>query len=270
MEMGNARTLTMSVTSGKGGVGKTTLVSNLAYALAKMQKKVLILDADFGMSNVEIFFSAKMKGTLLDVIQGKRPIQKIISNVTQNIDLISGGNGWVELTRLNSFDRQFLLEAVASVMFQYDYLIIDTSPGISDNVLYLNSSANEVIVIINSDPSSFTDSYALIKLLYNEYKRKHFSIVVNQVKDEGDGLLLFRRFYDVTSKFLNVGLSYLGSIPQDPMIRKSNQLQRLVLQHEPYAISSHSIMNISLELHRNLSQTVQKENNFWTSFVGIA
>jgi flagellar biosynthesis protein FlhG len=270
--LGNRRTKTVSITSGKGGVGKTTIVSNIAFALARQGKRVLILDGDLGMANVDIMFGVKAEANIHQVITGEVDVAQAITPLGNGIDLISGGSGIVELNRLNSFERRAMMESLQSMDGLYDYLLIDTAPGISDNVLYLNSAAQETAIVINPDPASLTDSYALIKVLNQEYKESHFSIICNQVRDETDGMALYHRFNEVVSRFLFVGLDYWGSISQDPLFRKSTQNQRLILKHEPTSESSRQLLNVSLKLERSLARKNEKSGLqfFWDQVVGVA
>jgi flagellar biosynthesis protein FlhG len=266
------RTKIVSITSGKGGVGKTTLVCNMACALAKRGKKVLIFDGDLGMSNVDIMFNIKAQYNIHQVLTGEMDLQEAITHLDTNIDLISGGSGIVELNRLNSFQRRSVMESLNSLDGFYDYMIIDTAPGISDNVLYLNSAAQETAIVITPDPASITDSYALIKVLNQEYKEKHFSIVCNQVRDEIEGLALYNRFNDVVSRFLYVGLDYWGSIALDQNFRKSTQNQRLILRHEPNSLSAAQLLSVSAKLELSLARKNEKNGMqyFWDQVVGVA
>ncbi|GIL17691.1 MAG: site-determining protein [Oligoflexia bacterium] len=266
------RTKTVSITSGKGGVGKTTIVSNLAYNLARQGKRVLIFDGDLGMANVDIFFGVKSTGNIHQVLTGEKTIQEIVTELNPNIDLISGGSGVVELNRMNAFQRRALVDAVAEFDHQYDYLLIDTAPGISDNVLYLNAAVQKSAIVITPDPASLADSYALIKILHQEYKENKFSIICNQVRDEVEGMQLYSRFNEVVNRFLFIGLDYWGSISHDMAVKKSSQNQRLILKHEPYSEVSQQLMNISNKLERSLIKTDQKNGLqfFWDQVVGVA
>lgn len=263
---------TIAITSGKGGVGKTTLTANLAYALALKGKRVLILDGDLGMANVDIIFGVKPNGHILEVIQGEREITDVLTPLTPNISLIPGGSGLVELNRLNPFQRRTLIDSIAQLEHRFDYLLIDTAPGLSDNVLYLNAAAQISAVIINPDPASLADSYGLIKVLHQEYKENKFSIICNQVNTEVEGLSLFNRFNEVVNRFLYIGLDYWGAIATDPLFKKSTQSQRLIMRHEPQSQSAQAIQAITSKLERKSQHLDQKAGLqfFWEQVVGVA
>jgi flagellar biosynthesis protein FlhG len=266
------RTKTISITSGKGGVGKTTMVCNLAYALARQGKKVLIFDGDLGMANVDIMFGVKSDFSIMDVLKGTKTMNEILVPLAPNIALIPGGTGLVELSRLNAFERRSMLDAVGSLDYQYDYLLIDTAPGLAENVLYLNSAAQVSSVVITPDPSSLADSYALIKVLNREYKETKFSIICNQVRDEIEGLALFNRFNEVVNRFLYIGLDYWGSVPQDQLLRKSTQNQRLILKHEPQSEAAKNLLKLSNKLETAMGENQDKSGLqfFWEQVVGVA
>ncbi len=265
-------TRTLTITSGKGGVGKTTLVSNLAVYLAKQGKKVLILDGDMGMANVDIMFGKQVHKNILSVLEGERSLADCISELTENIYLLSGGSGITELQKINDYQRQSLLDQVAALPMHFDYLLIDTAPGIDDNVLYLNSCAHERNIIVTPDPASLTDSYALIKVLNRKYKTQRFSIISNFVRDEAEGLALYKRMSDVSEKFLNVSLDYKGSIPIDSALRRATKTQQLVIESAPYSPSSLGIKNVAKQLN-NLSDIEEIHGGmkfFWNHLFGVA
>jgi flagellar biosynthesis protein FlhG len=266
------KTKTISITSGKGGVGKTTMVANLAFALASKGKRVLMFDGDLGMANIDIMFGVKTEFNIMDVLHGQKDINEVVTTLGPNISLIPGGSGIVELNRLNAFERRSLVDAVSSLNFQYDYLLIDTAPGIADNVLYLNSAAQMSAVVITPDPASLADSYALIKVLNKEYKETKFSIICNQVRDEAEGLALFNRFNDVVNRFLYIGLDYWGAVAQDPLFRRSTQNQRLILKHEPNSDAAQNLLKISGRLENSLRNQADKAGLqfFWEQVVGVA
>lgn len=263
---------TISITSGKGGVGKTTVTANLALRLSNAGARVLILDGDFGMANVDIFFGVKPNGYLYEVISGAKEMSEILTEVSPQIHLIPGGSGIVEYSKLNHFERRYVLDSISRMPQNYDYLLIDTAPGIAENVLFLNSAAQQVVVLLTPDPSSFADSYALIKVLNQKHRVKNFSIICNLVKNEQEGMLLYSRFQDVVSRFLNVKLDYLGSIPSDEELSRATHQQRLVMRQSPLAESSKAISKICTQVERSRNQKVVYGGleGFWEQVVGIA
>lgn len=265
-------TKTISMTSGKGGVGKTTMTANLALTFAQLGKKVLILDGDLGMANVDIFFGTKARGSLHEVIQGKKRIQDILTELYPNIHLISGGTGITDYNQMTSMERQSMLESISQIPHRFDVALIDTAPGIADHVLQLNAASDEINVIITPDPSSLTDSYALIKVLNQKFKRTRFSIICNQVRDEIEGRQLFLRFQDVCDRFLSVVLEYSGSVPFDPTVKRSSQLQKLFMKQESATISTKATQILANDMLKRVSRI---ESNpglqvFWEQVVGTA
>ena len=269
----NYKTRTVSITSGKGGVGKTTMVCNLALRLSQLGKKVLILDGDLGMANVDIFFGIKSTNSIRDVIYGDKEMKDIMTEVSKDVFLIPGGSGLVDFNFMNNFERRAVLDSIGSLPHDFDYLLIDTAPGIAENVLFLNSAAKTVSVVITPDPASFTDAYALIKVLNTFYKVNHFSIMCNQVLDEAEGFRLYQRFNEVVNRFLVVGFDYWGSVPLDPAMRKANQNQRLIMRHDPMAESTKAIRQIVAQMDKATlchSEGTGGIQMFWEQVVGFA
>ncbi|KYG68426.1 flagellar biosynthesis switch protein [Bdellovibrio bacteriovorus] len=266
------KTRTISITSGKGGVGKTTMVANLALTLSQKGKKVLILDGDLGMANVDIFFGVKPSGNIHDILAGRKEMKDILTEVSKDVFLIPGGSGVVEFNHMNHFERRAMVEAVSCLPLGFDYLLIDTAPGIAENVLFLNSAAQTVSVVITPDPSSFADAYALIKVLNKQYKVNHFSIICNQVRDEQEGLGLYQRFNDVVNRFLYIGLDYWGSVPNDVVLKKAVQQQRLIVRHDVGAESSKAIRQVCSQIEKSSKQVESTGGMqmFWDQVVGFA
>ncbi len=270
--MNMSRTKMISITSGKGGVGKTTTSANLALALAAQKQKVLIFDADLGMSNVDLFFGTKAPYHFGQALSGEKEIEQVIFPVHQNVDLISGGHGIAELQSLNPFERHSILTSLENLSLSYDWIVIDTSPGISENVLHLNSAADEIFVILTPDPASFADSYALIKLVHQKYKCKKFNLIVNQVKSHQEGVQLFARFEEVVDRFLSVRLAYAGTVPYDANLKSSQIQSRLIMKQDPKSISSLAFQEIAKDLVQDRIQFHRspEKNSFWGQVVGVA
>lgn len=268
----NSGTRTISITSGKGGVGKTTLTANLALRLSQLGHKVLIFDGDLGMANVDILYGVKTEGSIHDVIEGTRSIEEVLVEVAKDVFLIPGGSGILEFNHMNHFQRRSMIQAVSHLPQDFDYLLIDTAPGIAENVLYLNAAAQSISVVITPDPASLADSYALIKVLHQKYKENKFSIICNQVKDEVEGAGLYQRFNDVVNKFLYIGLDYWGSVPMDTSLRKATQMNRLIMRHDAASESAKAIKNLCLQLESAQRTSVPKGGlqMFWEQVVGVA
>jgi flagellar biosynthesis protein FlhG len=270
--MGGAQTRVISITSGKGGVGKTTLVSNVALQLAKENRRVLILDGDLGMANVDIMFNVRAKKTIQDVITGECGIRDILVEVAPNVTLIPGGSGVFDLQALSVFEKQAMLHEVSGLGSEFDVMLVDTAPGIADNVLYLNSAAQEICVVVTPEPSSLADSYALIKVLNQRFRENRFSVICNQVKDEADGLRLFEKLDEVAHKFLYVSLEYKASIPSDPNLRQATRAQQLVTRAFPDSVSSQAIRKLAQRFkgYEPAPECKGGLQFFWEQMVGVA
>jgi flagellar biosynthesis protein FlhG len=265
-------TRTISVTSGKGGVGKTTLVCNLAYELGKRGHKVLILDGDLGMANVDIMFGQRARLNISHVLENRCQLEDILLEVAPNVQLIPGGSGVYELARLQPAQKHLLLDQVSRLNRNFDYMLVDTAPGIDDNVLYLNAAAQEIMVVVTPDPSSLTDAYALIKVLNLRYRENHFSIVANNVRDEQEARMVFQKLSDVASRFLCVSLDYRGFVPNDLNLRQANRSQQLVVQAQSRCPASLAIRALSESLSRSDRFTELKGGLqfFWNQLSGVA
>ncbi len=270
--MSRRPTRTVSITSGKGGVGKTTLVANLSTMLGRQGSRVLILDGDLGMANVDIMFKVRPERTIFDVVKGDCEMKDILINVAPNVTLIPGGSGIFDLQNLTVFEKQILLDQVSGLGANYDLMLIDTAPGIDDNVLYLNAAAQEINVVVTPDPASLADSYALIKVLNQRYRENRFSVICNQVKDESEGLALYERLNSVAGRFLNVGLDYKGSIPMDLVLRQATKTQQLVCESNPDAPAAVAIRKIVQKL-RGYEGGIDNKGSlqfFWEQIIGVA
>jgi flagellar biosynthesis protein FlhG len=263
---------TVSITSGKGGVGKSSILSNLAYQLGREGKRVLILDGDLGMANVDVMFGVRAHGNIHSVLTGEMEVKDILVEVARNVTLIPGGSGLFELQHLTNFERQLLLDQVSGLGKDYDIMFVDTAPGIDDTVLYLNSAAQEICVVLTPEPASLTDSYALIKVLNQRYRESRFSIICNEVRDEAEGLQIFSRLNEVAGQFLYVSLDYKGSVPSDLNLRQATKAQKLVAATHPDSPSAQAIRKMAQKFkgYELVEECKGSLQFFWEQLVGVS
>jgi len=217
----------LAVSSGKGGVGKTNIVANLAYVLSKQDKKVLVVDADLGLNNIDILLGLNPKFHIGHVLSGEKNVQDIITEGPAGIHLLPAGGGLQELTQLDDEKKVVLMEELDQVSSGYDFLIFDTGAGISTNVTYFCSAAHEILLIATIEPTSLTDVYALIKTLHTKHAQKYFRVIINSVGSESEARLIFRNLAAVADRFLpDVSVEYLGYILLDPVVTKAVRQQK--------------------------------------------
>ncbi len=228
----------MAVTSGKGGVGKTNVTVNLAVAMGKLGKRVLILDADLSLGNVDVLLGLTPKYTLDDVINGDRRVSEVMVEGPDGVMILPAANGIRELTTLGATQRTALLERLDPLSRDFDVVLLDTAPGISSNVIFFALLAEEITVIISPEPYSLTDSYALIKVLSRDHAHRRFRVLVNMAKSANEGLTVFRKLARVTDQYLDVSMDYLGCVPHDEMLTEAVLKQAAVVDAFPRARSS--------------------------------
>ncbi len=217
----------MSVSSGKGGVGKTFVTVNMAAHAARQGQRVLLIDADLGLANVDVMLGLHASGNMQDLLHGKAILEDLIVSTEHGFDVLPGGNGLYELTNLSPDDQQVILDNLRDIGHNYDLILIDTAAGIGENVLYFASASEDALVVLTPDPTSLTDAYALIKVLSQQRDVRRFMVAVNQTGDI-DGQITFRRLLSVTDRYLDVYLDYLGNIPRHTAVRQAIQNQRLI------------------------------------------
>lgn len=265
------QTRTISLASGKGGVGKTTMTVNLAFTLAEMGKKVLILDGDIGLANVDIFLGIRPQKTLEDFFEGRESLQDIVFKVHKNIHVIPSASGLTNLQNIDVYKRKMLMDEVSMLENTYDYMLVDTASGIDENVQYLNSSVQDVLVVITPEPASMADAYALMKLLNQNKKISRFSMIANKVLSDREGKDIYTRIERVTSRFLNINLSYLGSVPLDPKLRQVGDA-KLICKARPSAASSIALKRVadSLVGEQEVGEINGSLQFFWNQILNVA
>ncbi len=245
---------TLAVTSGKGGVGKTFVSANLAAALARQGLRVLVLDADLGLANLDVVLNLYPKITLHDVFTGKAQLEEAILPAPGGFSVLLAGSGLVEYSRLTPEVRDQLLHIIEAVSPRFDVLIIDTGAGISDVVLYAVSLAHEIIVVATPEPTAMTDAYATIKVLTSQQSRENLHLVVNQVGRAGDGRAICQQLQQVVDRFVQgpngvpPKLNFLGDIPSDIAVRQAIQKRQLLLELMPGSPAAQGIVQIATKL----------------------
>lgn len=226
----------ITVTSGKGGVGKSNTSINLAIQFRKMGKKVIILDADFGLANIEIMFGAVPKHNLCDLIYQGKSIQDIITWGPMEVGFISGGSGIAGMSNLSLDYLNYIIQNLAQLDAIADIIIVDTGAGISDAVLEFLVASGEILLVTTPEPTSITDSYSLLKALYRhprfDQTATKVKMIANRVAKETEGRILFDKLNSVVERYLKIPMIYLGCVPED------SQLSRSVMQQVPVSLQN--------------------------------
>ena len=235
----------ITVTSGKGGVGKSNLTLALALALTKLKKKVLIWDADLGLANIDVLLGLKTEASIHDLLNGTKTISEVIVTGPGGLRIMPAASGILELGELSEDQKQRLLSEFDDWDEDLDFLLIDTAAGIGGNVIYFNLAAQERIVVLTNEPTSITDAYALIKVLSTRYNQTNFHILPNQVTSSKEAKSVFNLISTVADTHLDVSLSYLGFVPKDDAVTKSVRAQSPFILKYPDSKASTAIMDMA-------------------------
>lgn len=263
----------VTITSGKGGVGKSNLAVNLAVQLRKQGKSVIIFDADFGMANVEVMYGVIPQYTLSDLIYKGKSIREIISKGPMDIGFISGGSGIIGLNNLTRDQIVYLVKCISELNELADVIIIDTGAGISDQVLEFVMASPEVLLVCTPEPSSLTDSYSLLKAVY---KNPAFSenettihIVANKVMSVDEGRIVYEKLKSVVERFLNGKVNYLGMVPADTALEKAVRAQKTVSLFEPKSNSAKAYEVLAKNLMQGTHEQVQMRRGIGQMFSNL-
>ena len=260
-----------SITSGKGGVGKTAVTANLAYSLAKLGKKVLILDADLGLANIDVVFGLTPMYNLNHFFSGEQDLDSILVDGPLGIKILPAGSGIQNFIRLDSHQKMRLLDGLDSMHNSFDYVLIDTEAGISENVTYFNTAAQEILVVTTPEPTAITDAYALMKLLSTKYHEKHFNLVVNQIQHEDEALDVYRKLTMVSNRYLDISIDFLGSVPEDRQMIESIRKQRVIIELYPNSRITAAFSQLAGRICMEPSHTQPKGNLqfFWNKLLNF-
>jgi flagellar biosynthesis protein FlhG len=267
----NRTTRVYSITSGKGGVGKTAVVANIAVSLARLGKNVLILDADLGLANIDVVFGIAPAFNLNHFFAGERELQEILFDGPAGIKILPAGSGIQNFTRLDSGQKMKLLDGLDSMHNDFDFVLIDTEAGISENVTYFTTAAQEILVVTTPEPTAITDAYALMKLLSTQYHEKHFNLVVNQIQNEDEALDVFKKLTMVSNRYLDISIDYLGSIPADKLMLDAIRKQKVIVEMFPSSRISIAFGELAARLCSEHPPSLPKGNIqfFWKKLLNF-
>ncbi|MGI6778775.1 MAG: MinD/ParA family protein [Acetivibrionales bacterium] len=265
--LNKASTKVITVTSGKGGVGKTNITINLAISLSEMGYRVIILDADFGLANIDVLLGVSPQYTLVDVIRNKKNIIEVLTNGPNNIKFVSGGSGVEELVRLDRVQVERFINNIALLDKIADIVIIDTGAGLSESVMSFVASADEVVLVTTPEPTSITDAYALVKMVSNRYKNKVIKVIVNRAESTKEANDILAKLSLVAEKFLSVNLIPIGYILQDDTVIKAVKMQQPFTIVYPKSQASRYIREISRKLVEDDTWNTNREDSGVKGFI---
>ncbi len=240
----------IAITSGKGGVGKTTISVNLSIAFKKLSSDVLLLDTDLGMANSHVLLGVNPEFNLSNVLNGEKKMNEVVVNAINDVKLISGGTATSDLLNLSNNKRFNVLSEIDNYLENYNNikLIVDVAAGAEDNAVVFANACGRIVVVVVGEPTSFMDSYALIKTINQKSSFKNFCLIINQVEESKIANELFKKFQDITSKFLDVNLHYVGYIEESKKIKKSIIDRKPITVSDPKSDISQKFVKIAMEI----------------------
>ncbi len=238
----------VAVTSGKGGVGKTNIAVNLGVALARQGRRTALLDADMGLANVDILLGLQPRFNLSHVIAGDKSLDEILVAGPEGLQIVPAASGIQQMAELSPVEQAGLIRAFSELRLPLEVLLVDTAAGISATVVNFARACQEIVVVVCDEPTSLTDAYAFIKLLYRDYGLYQFQVLCNQVRSAEQGRQLFEKLYRVTDRYLDVTLRYLGAVPYDDAVRKAVQQQRPFVTAFPDSSAARAIRELARKI----------------------
>ena len=260
----------ISVTSGKGGVGKTNIAANLAYLLSSQnKKKTLILDADTGLANIDVILGINSRYNLSHLLKGEKTLAETLVNGPGGIRILPSASGIPEMTDLSRGQKLTLIDELNTLSDSVDFMMIDTGAGISSNVMYFNMAAKEIIVVTTPEPTAMTDAYALIKVLYQRHAQRRFRLIVNMARHATEAKEIYMRLSNATDHFLNLTIEYLGYIVLDDKVREAVRQQTALAELFPQCPAARCLAKIAEKLS---AETMEEYENgsikfFWENII---
>jgi flagellar biosynthesis protein FlhG len=262
-DAGRTPTRIITISSGKGGVGKTNIVANLGFALCRFGKRVLILDADLGLGNLDVLLGLTPEYNLSHVIKGEKSLSEVVVAGPGRLQILPAASGIQEMTALTLQERYKIFSQLNEFMRDFDIMLIDTAAGISSNVLYFNINADEILVVAAPEPTSITDAYALMKVLSVKYGSDHFKLVVNSVASEQEADEVYRQISLVTDRFLNIKIEFYGGIALDENIRKGVRQQKVVSELAPLSKASRNFATLARKIASTPFDESKRRSSNW-------
>lgn len=253
----------MAITSGKGGVGKTNVVAGLAMSLAQMGQRVVVLDADFGLANLDILLGLTPTHTLEHVLRGEKVLEEIIMDGPLGIRVIPASSGIQELTRLDTTAELRLIQGLQRVSETTDWMLIDTAAGIHDSVIKLLLAAQEVLLVTTPEPTSLVDAYAMVKVVHLRDPQKPIWLLVNNAQGEDEAEETIEQLQAATQRFLGRELKVLGMVPSDPSLLQAVREQRSVVERFPRSPSTQAFRQIADQLRKKVPLQKDGFASFW-------
>jgi len=259
------RVRVIAVTSGKGGVGKTHISVNLACCLSKLKRKVLMLDADVGLANIDVILGLAPQYNLYHVLRGEKTIREIMVEGPGGVLILPAASGIQEMTNLSQGNRLTLIDEIKTLQDRVDFMLIDTGAGIASHVMYFNMAAQEIIVVTTPEPTAITDAYALIKVLHQQHAKEHFRLLINMVKSEQEAKEVFTRLNQATNHFLNISVEYLGYVLHDERISEAIRKQQPFVSLFPTAPATKCLQNLAAKIvkEKRLVEVTGTPGFFW-------